>query len=341
MAISTAVYSKTAFRVAIANETTFGTPVTLQTLFQELHITEPPTLDTATAVVVDETPRIDGSAVMGVGDIYKTQAGAITTVTVSGILTTPVLNLLLVGVFQNNTYLAPQTTYAWDSSTSVIGDPDDQFFFTLALHDPISGEGKQLTSAFLKTLEITWDAGSNGGRASFSATFISGLALGTTETFTPSSWISPGTAYFTTSGLDTKTLNSDAIVTNNFSFSFDNGATFWGVNSNGYAEGCTVGAAGGKGYVATGSISAKYDDYTKSTIDKALANPAAGSADIPLSLVFNSGDATNQLRFTAHCVLDSANYNFGQDAGVFRDLPFKCVYESTTDAITVVVGTNA
>ena len=341
MAISSAVYSKTAFRFAIAQETTFGTAITTQASFQELHITEPPTLDTATAVVTDETPRIDGSAVMGVGDIYKTQAGAITTVTVSGILTTPVLELLLEGVFQNKATSSLEDTYAWDSSTSVIGDPASQTFFTLALHDPISGEGKQLTSAFLKTLEITWDAGSNGGRASFNATFISGLALGTTSTFTPASWTSPGTAYFTTSGLDTKTLNSAEIVTNNFSFSLDNGATFWGVDSSGYAEGCTVGAAGGKGYVASGSVSVKYDANTDDLIDYALANPAAGSADIILALTFNSGDATNELSFTANCVLDSANYNFGQDAGVFRDLPFKCVYESTTDAITVVVGTNA
>jgi hypothetical protein len=340
MAISTAVYSKTQFRCAIAQETTFGTAITTQSSFQELHITEPPTLDTATAVVTDETPRIDGSAVMGVGDIYKTQAGAITTVTVSGILTTPVLELLLEGVFQNKSSVTAIDTYAWDSSTSVIGDPDDQTFFTLALKDPIDGEGKQLTSAFLKTLEITWDAGSNGGRASFSATFISGLALGTTGTFTPASWTSPGRAYFTTSGLDTKQINQFDVVTNNFSFSFDNGATFWGVNSNGYAEGCTVGAAGGKGYVATGSISVKYDTETEDLIDKALANPTAGSANIPLALVFNDGDVTNQLVFSANCVLDSANYNFGQDAGVFRDLPFKCVYESTTDAISVIVGTN-
>jgi len=252
-----------------------------------------------------------------------------------------VLELLLEGVFQNKATSSLEDTYAWDSSTSVIGDPASQTFFTLALHDPISGEGKQLTSAFLKTLEITWDAGSNGGRASFSATFISGLALSTTETFTPASWTSPGTAYFTTSGLDTKTLNTAEIVTNNFSFSLDNGATFWGVDSSGYAEGCTVGAAGGKGYVASGSISAKYDTNTEDLIDKALANPTAGSADIILALTFNSGDATNEVSITANCVLDSANYNFGQDAGVFRDLPFKCVYESTTDAITVVVGTNA
>jgi len=341
MAISTAVYSKTAFRFAIAQESTFGTAITTQSSFQELHITEPPTLDTATAVVTDETPRIDGSAVMSVGDIYKTTAGAITTVTVSGILTTPVLELLLEGAFQNKSTDASEDTYAWDSSTSVIGDPASQTFFTLALHDPISGEGKQLTSAFLKTLEITWDAGSNGGRASFSATFISGRALGTTSTFTPGDWTPAGTAYFSTNWLTTKQINLSDIVTNNFSFSLDNGATFWGANVTGHAEGCTVGAAGGKGYVATGSISVKYDANTANLIDYALTNPTAGSADKRLDLTFNGGDATNELSITANCVFDSANYNFGQDAGVFRDLPFRCAFDGSADAITVVVGTNA
>jgi hypothetical protein len=336
MAISTAVYSKTQFRFAIAKETTFGTSISTQSSFQELHITEPPTLDTATAVVTDVTPRIDGTAVLASSDIYKTQAGAITTVTVSGILTTPVLELLLEGVFQNKATSSAEDTYEWDYLTEPLGDDADQTFFTLALHDPISAEGKEVTSAFLKTLEITWDAGSNGGRASFSATFISGLELGISKTFTPGSWSTPGTAYFATTGLDGKNVSGYDVVTNNFSFTLDNGATFWGVDADGFAEGCTVGAAGGKGYTASGSISVKYDPNTRSLIDSVLAN----GTRLPIWLTFNDGDANNKLYISAYGAPDSANYNFGQDAGVFRDLAFTCAAYGSSEAIRFVVGDN-
>ena len=339
MAISQVVYGKTQFRFAFVEETTFGTPVSVASLLQECHITEPPTLDTATAVIVDETPRIDGSAVLSTSDIYKTTGGAITSVTVTGILTTPVLEMLLEGVFQNKSTSTSEDTYEWGPDTSALGDGADQTFFTLALHDPASGKGKRVTSAFLKTLEISWEPGSNGGRASFSATFISGLPLEYDQDFTPASWSSPGTSFFTTSGLDAKRVDSNDVVLGSFSLSLDNGATFYGCDTSGYAEGCAVGASG-KGYVASGNVSVKYDENTNSLITKALTNPTGGTADIPITLTFNSGDAINQVAITANAVLDSANLNYGGSAGVMLDLPFKCAWESTTSGLTIVVGDN-
>jgi len=341
VAISTAVYGKTQFRFAIAKESTFGTAITADASFQELHITEPPTLDTASAVVTDETPRIDGSAVLSRYDIYKTQAGAITTVTVSGILTKESAPLLIYGAMQNVTEGAATPylkTSTWDRTTVPEGDEGSQVFFTLALHDPVSGEAKEVTSAFLKTLELTWDAASNGGRVAFNATFVSGLQLITTANYTPGSWKGVSSDFFTLSDLDTKTVAGSDVVASNFSLSIDNGATFYGVDASGYAEGCAVGATGGKGFTASGSITVKYDANTKDLFDKALANPttAANTADLEIILLWLTTGDDGHLGFTCNAVLDSANYNFGSDVGVMRDLPFKCVDDGTATAALVL-----
>ena len=340
MAIDGSVYCGKQFQCAIAEEATFGTAHSVQADFQELHLTEAVQIDYS-SVIRDVQKKSDGKRVLSPEDVFLTRAGSDLTITMTGIATREQLALLLYGVTQDLDSEGATTPYEkifhWDGSTTGVdasGHPN--IHFTILGYNPASNENWRVKSAVLKTLVLNHDAGSNGGRLSFTATFFSGFIHSIDVTATPASWASSGNTYYKLTDLDTKTVAGADIVSGGFSITFENNCTRIGYDSTGNAQLYAFGCAG-DGFTVTGELTAKYDDNTQNALDNFLLTPSGGSAESAIVFGFDTGSA-NELLFTMNTIYTGNSLDFGQDAGVFVNLPWQGIDDGTNKAIVVTLS---
>jgi len=333
----TNLYSRNEFRFAIAEESTFGTAITTQSSFKELHITDVPQIDYS-GIVRDQTKRSDGKRVLSQSDTYLSTSGSTYTVAVSGVLTDLTADLLIYGVMQDLVSEAATTPYLkifeWDGSTDGNNSGSPYKFYTLNGYNPASDESWQLKSCVLQSLSISADPGTNGGRASFSATFFSGFApVQTGLTVTPASWVSPGTDYYSFQALNTKTVGGSDVVLSSMNLEFANGTTRVGYDSSGNPQQYAF-----PQFDLNGSVSVKYDANTKDEIATFLTNPMGNSAEKNIIIQWGNGTADGTLKFDVNAIYSGNDMNFGDDAGVFVNLPFQGVDDGTNEAIEVKIA---
>ena len=336
------VYAPSEFRVALAEESTFGTPITAQGSFKELMVTEATQPDYSN-LIQDRAKKSDGKRVMSHTDHFVSKTGSDFQVSVSGIATDLTLDLLVFGVMQDMTSEAASTPFMkiweWDGSSGTTDfSANEGKFFTINGYNPATDESWQMTSAVLKDLTLTADPGTNGGRLSYSATFISGfLPVQTGLTVTPASWVSPGADFYLFQSLNTKTVGGSNIVPSSISMVWGNGATRVGYDSSGEAQNYAIGV-GGEGLTFNGELSVKYDANTKDEIDTFLLDPSQGSAEKAIIIQWGDGSADGTAKFDINAVYTGNSLDFGNEAGVFVNLPFSGVDDGTNEAIEVSIA---
>tara|TARA_R100000808_G_C2133947_1_gene142576 strand:+ start:565 stop:1596 length:1032 start_codon:yes stop_codon:yes gene_type:complete len=336
----TKLYSRNEFRFAIAEESTFGTAITAQGEFREIYITDTPQIDWG-GIIRDEVKRADGKRVMSHTDVYQATAGGTYTCSVSGILTDTTADLLLYGAMQDLVSEAAGSpflkTYEWDGSTTGVSGATPNKFFTINGYNPDTSEHWLLKSCVLSSLSISADPGSNGGRATFSATFwtgfppvISGL------TVTPASWTAIANDFYVFQSLNTKTVAGSDVVLGSFSLNFENNVVRVGHDSSGDPQQYTF-----PNFNCTGEVSVKFDDNSAPEIDKWVLNPTAGSAESEIILQWGDGSADGTLKFLVNAIYTGHSYDFGNDAGVFVSLPFQGVDDGSNEAVEVLLANAA
>jgi hypothetical protein len=341
MAISTNVYVAPQFRVAIAEESSFGTAITTQSSFKELEITNTPWPDYS-GIVREVRKRADGKRVLSHTDIYVDEEGGADgyTVITEGILTDLTADLLLYGVMQDLVSEDATTPYlkefAWRGATDGDNSGVPYKFYTVNGYNPASGESWALTSCVIKTLTITSDPGTNGGKASFSATFWTGFKPAFNQTVTPASWTAPGTDWYVHQLLNTKAIGgtTDNLVLGSFSVTFENNVKRVGFDSSGDPQMYVF-----PQFDITGELKAKYDANTKDEIDNFVLNPEGGSAERQIYLRWGDGTADGTLLFDINAVYTGIpTPDFGNDAGVMITLPIQGVDDGTNEAIDVKIA---
>lgn len=346
MAIDTSVYSKNEFRFAIALESAFGTAINgtaNSANFNELFLTEPTQIDYGN-VVRDQHKRTDGKLVLSPEDVYVSKAGSDYTVQVNGIATDNTLDLLLHSVMQSlssePTASPNLKTWAWDNSTS-IGTTASQVTFTLLGYNPATNESWNLPGAVLRELTLNVDPGTNGGRLSYSGTFYSGFAPTQSSAVltTPGNWTSGINDFYVIQALQTKGLGgtTNNLVLGAFSMTFNNQVTRIGHNASGDAEAYAIGT-GGDGLSVTGELKAKYDTTTKDEIDTFLTTPDGGSAEKKLYILWGDGSSDGTLSFDINAIYTGNSLDFGNESGVFVNLPFQGVDDGTNEAIEILLA---
>lgn len=336
MAIVQQTYSPHAFRLAIAQQSAFGTAHTTQTDFQELWLTNRPEL-TATPLI-DETKRADGSTVHSILDRYVTQAGGEYTIAVEGVLTQAQAAFLLYGVLQVITSegASDPWTKVFTLGAGVLPPSAPGFVFTTLIYDP-AGNNIELQDCVFKTLTLSQSPGAQGGRITFSGTIYSMHAPDLTGvTATINGWDAPGTVYYGLSNLDSPQINVAGggaldVVVYGWSLTVDNEAKGYGWDADGYAQGMAI-ASGNAGYSITGELVTKYDTNTKSALGDFLANSM-----LTIALPFNASSTTD-LSFAINARHKSQpTKDFGNDAGVTITFPFEAVNNPTGPVSALVV----
>lgn len=334
MAISATVYSATEYRVAFAEQTTWGTANSTQADFYEFSTTEL-VLPDFSGILSDETKRSNGKKVLDVTDVFRSSAGSEYTVTVAGVLTNTQIGKLVYGVTQNISAEVDTTPYLKTFAVDGMGGNSvvPSKFFTVLCYNPATTEHISLKDCVIKTLSITCDPGSNGGRAMFTATFVTGALPTFGATATPASWTAPGVTFYLGQTLATKTLGGSDLVLGKYELTIENGATRVGYQADGEAEGMST-----QMWDVSGSIEVKYDANTRDLIDSWLVSPTGGTADKSLVLVHSANTEVDYLSITLLTIPTSQPALAGSEKGVFQTYAFRAVTESSTAAATIVLA---
>jgi hypothetical protein len=337
MAISTAVYSGPQWRVAIAKQTTWGTANSTEAQFQELHVTDI-TLPDFSGILSDETKRSNGKNIMDVTDVFRSNAGSEYTCQATVVLTPPQLTLLLYSVGQN--YLSAEVDSdpylkTWTFDGTPLNNITPTPILTMLFSSAATNENIMLKDVVVRTLSVTCDIGSNGGRATAQITFVTGAMPTYAATATPSTpWISPDVNYYLLQTLATKTLTAggaaDELIISKYEFTIENGATRVGAGTDGNGEGFSFPM-----YEITGSLDVKYDLNTKDLIDKWFVSPTGGGADSDLVLQHGANSSSYELEMTFHTILTAPPQPANGDKGAFQTVAWRAVTESTTAAAVI------
>lgn len=315
------VYAPTQFQIGLDEEATYGTAVASSSVTKRLMITEPSQIDYGN-VITDITKKADGSRTMQLNDHFISKAGSDYSATVTGIATDDTLDYLIYGVMQDLVSEASATPYMkifeWDNASGAVDfSANGGKFFTLHGYSPATDESWQLKSCIISELTLTADPGTNGGRLTYSATFVSGFApIQTGLSTDPTVWDDYATDFYLFQALNTKTIGGSAVVPSSFSLTLNNAWSRVGFDSSGDAQNYSLGV-GGDGLAATGELNVKYDANTKDEV----ADFLAGTANA-IIVQWGDGTADGTLKFEIESHYTGNTMDFGNDAGVFVTLPF-------------------
>ena len=262
MAISTASYSSSAFKIAIAEQDAFGTiEASGGNAYHALDV------DSISSPSLNLNQALDvrsGSRVLQTTDFFHTKVGAIAEISVSGTATTNALDILLENIMGEAEGSASGVySFLSNASAQSVGSGDSSQAGTLisiAMISPISNMDLGFKDCVVTALSLSGDAGTEGGRIKFSATFKTGSAVDATQATTVGA---VDTAF--TAASENYTMNSWTagyrqivgvadLVMSSFTLNLTNDANFLGLVSTGFE---TISRAGE--FSATLDATVKYD----------------------------------------------------------------------------------
>jgi hypothetical protein len=341
MAIDGSNYSQSQFRLAIAEESTFGTAITTQSSFQEIYLRDPTQIDRSD-IVRDEVKHLDGQRVWAHTDIYVNEAGGTRMIPFNAVATDITLDYMLYLVMQDLASEGASTpylkTFEWDSNTT---QPDftsnNGEFVTANLYNPATSESVALKSCIVNQLTLNWDGTNAGGRLMMQGSLWSGFRDTVGATVTPGDWTAHGTDVYA-NALNTKTLDGNDIVLDNFSITLNNNAVRDGFDTNGDAELYSLGTDGDL-FSVTGSIQVKYDANSKDLIDYWTTSPHGGSAEFPLVFQWGDGSSDGTLKISINAIFNGDPQRvYGTPMGTRLNLPIKGVADGTNEAVEILIA---
>jgi len=336
-----ATYAPSQFRLAIAEESTFGTPNSTQTEFYELDLTSPTRPDLASGMIEDTRKRSDGSRVLAGTDTYRTTTGGMYVIPFECIATRNTLDLLLYAVMQDVISDGASTPYQvefeWDSTTT---NPDFSVnagkFLTVLGAD--ATENWQATSCVVRNLTLSASPGTNGGRLTASGELVTGFDVDITSvTATVGSWVSPITGttdFFPFQAYQACTVAGSPIVPYSFSVTFNNNVVRIGHDTSGDATNYHM-----PQFDLNMEIVAKLDAATENLVDKYVLSPDGGSAEEAVVMTWGEDGATGYLNFAMNAIYDAPDSrDFGAESGVGVTLSYSGRATGAVEAIEVSIA---
>ena len=242
MALLTTSYSSSAFKIAIAEQDIFGTITAAGG--NNYHALD---VDSISSPSLNPQQALDvrsGSRVLQTTDFFHTKVGAISEISVSGTATTAALDLLLENMMSEAVGTASGVySFLSNASAQSVGATDTGQAGTLlsiAIISPISAMDIGFKDCVVTALSLSGDAGTEGGRIKFSATFKTGSATdatqatavgavdtaftAATENYTMNSWVAAQRQF----------VGVPNLVMSSFALNLSNDASFAGLVSTGY-----------------------------------------------------------------------------------------------------------
>ena len=204
-------------------------------------------------------PR-NGSRVLQATDFFQDKLNKVIEVSVSGTATTEVLDLLLGNITQGDTvpYLITSVGAVQNMSSATSNQTANQLL-SIAYKRPASGHAIGLKDCFCTSISFNGDAGTEGGRVKFSATFKTGsLPVMNQADIAIDTAISSNNYYMSSWDADDRIVAGHSnVLVNSFTLNIENDVVFAGLTSTGFESASRVGEVS-----ATADFNIKYDDNT-------------------------------------------------------------------------------
>ena len=260
MAINTSAYSPKQFSFLIAmqddwgtiNENTGGSPDN-PWLAVDVDSVGSPSLN------LNQTldPRT-GSRVLQATDFFQDKLNKVIELSVSGTATTEVLDVLLGNITQGDTvpYLITSAGAVQNLSSATSSQTANQIL-SIAYKSPASGHAIGLKDCFCTAISFNGDAGTEGGRVKFSATFKTGSApILNQADIAIDTAITSNNYYMSGWDADDRIIAGHAnMLVNSFTLNIENDVTFAGLTATGFESASRVSEVS-----ATADFNVKYDD---------------------------------------------------------------------------------
>ena len=204
-------------------------------------------------------PR-NGSRVLQATDFFQEKLVRVIELSVSGTATTEVLDLLLGNITQGDTvpYLITSAG-AVQNMTSATANQTANQLLSVAYKSPASGHAIGFKDVFCTAISFNGDAGTEGGRIKFSATFKTGSApIMNQADIAIDTAITANNYYMSNWDADDRIIAGHSnVLVNSFTLNVENDVVFAGACSTGYESASRVGEVS-----ATADFNIKYDDNT-------------------------------------------------------------------------------
>ena len=204
-------------------------------------------------------PR-NGSRVLQATDFFQEKLVRVIELSVSGTATTEVLDLLLGNITQGDTvpYLITSAG-AVQNMTSATANQTANQLLSVAYKSPASGHAIGFKDVFCTAISFNGDAGTEGGRIKFSATFKTGSApIMNQADIAIDTAITANNYYMSNWDADDRIIAGHSnVLVNSFTLNVENDVVFAGACSTGYESASRVGEVS-----ATADFNIKDDDNT-------------------------------------------------------------------------------
>ena len=201
-----------------------------------------------------------GSRVLQATDFFQDNKAKVIEISVSGTATTEVLDLILGNITQGDTspYLLANNSGSQNFTTGTENQTANQIL-SICYKSPASGHALAFKDCFCSSISLNGDAGTEGGRIKFTATFKTGsLPTLNQSDITIDTAISSNNYFMSNWVSDYRVLaNQSDVLVNTFTLNVENDLVFAGITSTGYESVSRVGEIN-----ANADFNVKYDDNT-------------------------------------------------------------------------------
>ena len=336
MAISVASYSSSAFKIAIAEQDAFGTiEAAGGNAYHALDV------DSISSPSLNPQQALDvrsGSRVLQTTDFFHTKVGAISEISVSGTATTAALDMLLENMMSEAEGSASGVySFLSNASAQSVGSGSSSQAGTLlsiAMISPISAMDLGFKDCVVTALSLSGDAGTEGGRIKFSATFKTGSAVDATQVTAVGAVDTSFTAATENYTMNTWTagyrqlVGVPDLVMSSFALNLSNEASFAGLISTGYE---TISRSGE--FSATLDATIKYDDKCQAFFENFMDQATGVSEGITL---LNNDSALTDANFGINIPASViTNVAFNEQAMMMMDVSIKATGGGSTALVEV------
>ena len=262
-----------------------------------------------------------GSRVLQATDFFQDNKNKVIEVSVSGTATTEGLDLLLGNITQGDTvpYLITSVGAVQNMTSATTGQTANQLL-SICYKTPASGHAIGLKDCLCSSISFNGDAGTEGGRIKFSATFKTGSApILTQADIAIDTVISSNNYYMSSWDADDRIVAGIAnCLVNSFTLNIENDVVFAGATATGFESASRVGEVS-----ATADFSVKYDDNTDVLFEN-FHDQATGASEGATLMATDATPSDGEFEFKfAGSVITSVAFSEGDMMGL--DVSVKAV----------------
>ena len=238
-------------------------------------------------------PR-NGSRILQATDFFQEKLVRVIELSVSGTATTEVLDLLLGNITQGDTvpYLITSAG-AVQNMTSATENQTANQLLSVAYKSPASGHAIGFKDVFCTAISFNGDAGTEGGRIKFSATFKTGSApIMNQADIAIDTAITANNYYMSSWDADDRIIAGHSnVLVNSFTLNIENDVVFAGACSTGYESASRVGEVS-----ATADFNVKYDDNTDVMFEN-FTDQATGASEGATLMATDTSPSDGEFEF--------------------------------------------